>query len=410
MSSAPPPDASAALPQAPRALFLLVLVAITAIAPLATQIFFPALPAIQADFGIKAGLAQLTVSTSMVAIAVATLAYGPISDRFGRRPVMVVGLVIFLAGSVMSLFAETIGELIAGRIIQAAGGTCGIVLSRAIIRDVCAEEKVAKVLAYTTVAMVVAPMVAPALGGLLTDYFGWRSTFVFVGAVGLVVLAGVGLHLDETVSAPPTHPGLSGMIRGFGPLLRSARFNGYTLQSAFQLSVFFVFASAAPYVMVNILGRPAAEYGLYFMIVPLGYIAGNFIAARISESVGIERMVVTGGIISLLGTVAGAILVFSGQWAPWAIFGPGMVFAFGGGLLIPNSQAGALSVHPRSAGTASGLSGFVQMGLAALFTQLVGLLQGETPYPMVVLMVIASALGLVSVMIGLRRGDRGDRR
>jgi len=410
MSSAPPPGAGAARPLAPSAVFLLVLVAITAIGPLATQIFFPALPAIQAEFGIDAGLAQLTVSLSMAAIAAATLAYGPISDRFGRRPVMVVGLLIFVAGSLMSLLADDIGVLVAGRIVQAAGGTCGIVLSRAIIRDVYAEEKVAKVLAYTTVAMVVAPMVAPALGGLLTDFLGWRSTFVFVGVAGLVVLAGVGLHLDETASAPPTHPGFGGMIEGFGLLLRSPRFNAFTFQSAFQLAVFFVFASAAPYVMVNILGRPAAEYGLYFMIVPLGFIAGNFVAARISESVGIERMVVVGGVISLLGTGAGAALVFSGHWAPWAIFGPGMVFAFGGGLLMPNSQAGALSIHPRSAGTASGLSGFLQMGLAALFTQLVGQLQGETPYPMVVLMVAASALGLLSVVIGLRYDKDRDRR
>jgi DHA1 family bicyclomycin/chloramphenicol resistance-like MFS transporter len=410
MSSAPSPDAGAARPQAPSALFLLVLVAITAIGPMATQIFFPALPAIQAEFGIEAALAQLTVSLSMAAIAVATLAYGPLSDHFGRRPVMVAGLVIFIAGSVMSLFADDIGVLITARIIQAAGGTCGIVLSRAIIRDVYAEEKVAKVLAYTTVAMVVAPMVAPALGGLLTDYLGWRSTFVFIAAAGLLVLVGVGLHLDETVSAPPTHPGLSGMIQGFGLLLRSPRFNGFTFQSAFQLSVFFIFASAAPYVMVNILGRPAAEYGLYFMIVPLGFIAGNFVAARASEAVGLERMSMIGSIISVVGTAVGAALVFSGQWAPWAIFGPGMIFAFGGGLLMPNSQAGALSVHPRSAGTASGLSGFLQMGLAAVFAQLAGQLQDDTPYPMAMLMVAAAVFGLISLAIGLRLDSGRDRR
>jgi DHA1 family bicyclomycin/chloramphenicol resistance-like MFS transporter len=332
-------------------------------------------------------LAQLTVSLSMAAIAVATLAYGPLSDHFGRRPVMVAGLVIFIAGSVMSLFADDIGVLITARIIQAAGGTCGIVLSRAIIRDVYAEEKVAKVLAYTTVAMVVAPMVAPALGGLLTDYLGWRSTFVFIAAAGLLV-----------------------MIQGFGLLLRSPRFNGFTFQSAFQLSVFFIFASAAPYVMVNILGRPAAEYGLYFMIVPLGFIAGNFVAARASEAVGLERMSMIGSAISVVGTAVGAALVFSGQWAPWAIFGPGMIFAFGGGLLMPNSQAGALSVHPRSAGTASGLSGFLQMGLAAVFAQLAGQLQDDTPYPMAMLMVAAAVFGLISLAIGLRLDSGRDRR
>ena len=406
MSASPPPGAAAAGPQAPTAIFLLTLVTVTAVGPLATQIFLPALPAIQAEFTIDAGLAQLTVSLSMAAIALATLAYGPISDRFGRRPAMMVGLVIFFIGNLMCIFADSIDLLIAGRIVQAAGGTCGIVLSRAIIRDVYAEEKVAKVLAYLTVAMVVAPMVAPALGGLLTDTVGWRSTFVFTGLVGVAVLVGVGFHLAETNSAPPTHRGLGGMIQGIGQLLRSARFNGFAFQSAFQLAIFFTFASAAPYVMVNILGRPVTEYGLYFMVVPLGFIAGNFIAARISESVGVERMVMIGGIISLLGTLAGAALVFSGYWAPWAIFGPGVVFAFGGGLLMPNSQAGALSVHPRSAGTASGLSGFLQMGMAAIFTQLVGMFQGETPYPMVVLMVVAAALGLLSVILANFFGAR----
>lgn len=386
----------------PSPLFLIVLVAVTAIGPLSMQIFLPALPAIQTDYGVAPGTAQLSVSLSMIAIALATLAYGPLSDQFGRRPVLIAGMIFFLIGSVVCAMAPSIWLLIAGRIVQAAGGTCGMVLARAIVRDVYAEEKVASVLAYLTVAMVVAPMVAPAMGGVLTDTFGWRSNFTAGGLIGLAVLAAVLMRLAETRGAPPTHSGMRGLLDGGAILLRERRFNAFALQGAFSLSLFFTFASAAPYVMVNILNRPATEYGAYFILISLGFMAGNFVAGRLGLRISNDHMVIAGSTVSLSATVVIAALIFSGIWTPWAIFGPTIAVAFGSGLAMPNSQAAVLGVRPHSAGTASGLSGFAQMAMAAMFSQAVGLLQGETPYPMASLMLAAALASFAAAMVAAR--------
>jgi DHA1 family bicyclomycin/chloramphenicol resistance-like MFS transporter len=388
----------------PSASFLALLVLVTALGPLSMQIFLPALPAIQADFGVSTGTAQLTLSLSMVSIAVSTLAYGPLSDRFGRRPVMLAGISVFLLGSAICVVAGHVAVLIVGRVIQAAGGSCGMVLSRAIVRDVYASDKVARMLAYMMVAMVVAPMVAPAIGGVLTDYISWRANFAFVGLVGLLVLAGVARRLTETHSAPPTHVGVAGMIQGMRLLLRSRRFNGFAFQGAFLLSVFFTFSSSAPYFMINVLGRPTWEYGLDFIFIAFAFMVGNFVAARVSARFGNERMVIAGSVTALAGTLVGASIIFSGYWTPWSIFGPGVVVAFGSGLSMPNGQAGALSVRPQSAGTASGLSGFLQMAISAVFAQSVGSLMGDTPYPMVLLMMLAATLAMAAIVLGLTRG------
>ncbi len=398
-----PPDAAASLrPRSPGAVFLAILVAATALSPMAIQIFLPALPAIQAEFAVSAGTAQLTLSLSMIAIALATLGYGPLSDRFGRRPVMLAGITIFLAGSLMCTLATSVSVLIIGRIVQAAGGTCGIVLSRAIVRDVFPEDQVARVIAYITVAMVVAPMLAPTVGGVLTELIGWRANFGFVGLIGVAVLVGVWLRLSETNEYLGAQSAGSPMADGFAVLLRSPLFNGYALQSAFQLAIFFTYASAAPYFMINVLGRPVAEYGLYFILVSLGFMAGNVTAGRLSATLGIPRMVVAGTALSLLGTLVAGTLAVAGIWTPMAIFGPGVLIAFGGGVAMPNSQAGALGINPRFAGTAAGLSGFLQMLIAAAFAQSVGLMHDDTPYPMVALMLVASLFSLLSVAIGLR--------
>jgi len=392
----------------PRFAFLAVLVGITAIGPLSMQIFLPALPAIQSYYGVDPAAAQLTLSLSMAAIAVATLAYGPISDRFGRRPVLFAGLILFLVGSAACAVAPTILWLIVGRVVQAAGATCGMVLARAIVRDVYAAEKVPSVLAYLTMAMVVAPMMAPVAGGILTDAFGWQSNFVAVGLIGIVILWAVCNRLEETNTTTPTHRGLAGMIEGSRLLLRSPRFNGFAFQGAFALSVFFVFASAAPYVMVDVLGRPASEYGFYFVLVSLGFMAGNFAAGKISGTVGSDRMVIAGSLLSLAGAIVGFVLIAIGVWTPWALFGPATLVSFGSGLSLPNAQAGALGVRPKSAGTASGLSGFLQMTIAAVFAQIVGVLQNDTPYPMVILMVIAASLSVVALLVGLARDPRSE--
>ncbi len=383
--------------------FLVVLVAITALGPLAMQIFLPSLPAIQLDLGVSAGLAQLVFSLSMGAIAISMLVYGPLSDRFGRRPVLMVGLGLFLIGSLVATLAPNIAWLIVGRTLQAIGGAGAMALTRTIVRDMYGREKSASMIAYITMAMVVAPMVAPAIGGYLNDIIGWRANFAFVGLVAIVVTALAATQLQETHHQRSAVPSIASMASSFVGLLRIPAFRGFTFQSTFAIATFFAFAAGAPYVVIVVMEQPASVYGLFFIMISLGFMSGNFVAARISERVGVERMVMLGCWLALLGTVIILVSLLVVGWTPWALFGPGMVLAFGNGLSMPNSMAGAISVDPANAGAASGLMGFLQMLTAALFAQLAGMWQNGTPFPLAGFMVAAAVLSLLSFVWSRRR-------
>jgi len=227
-------------------LFLLILVAVTAVQPLAMQMFVPSLPAIAADFGVPAGVAQLAFSLSILSMAATTLVYGPVSDRLGRRPVVLAGFALFLLGSLVCALAPTVEILIAGRVLQAVGGAVGMVLSRAIVRDIYDRDGAARAIAYITMAMVSAPMVAPVIGGVLTDWLGWRWIFWTAGLAGVVVALIVYRFLTETLTVKPRPVSPAAMLRDCVRLLAIPVFSGYTFQAAFSMSVFFAFMAGAP--------------------------------------------------------------------------------------------------------------------------------------------------------------------
>lgn len=382
-----------------------ILIVTTAIGPFALQIFLPALPIIQQDFAVSAGVTQLVFSLSTFAIAVATLFYGPLSDSVGRRPAMLLGLAIFAVGSLICAMAPTIMWLIAGRIIQAAGGCAGMVLSRAIIRDIYDRDQSATAIAYVTMAMVAAPMMAPALGGILTDLANWRLVFWLGIAVGGLVLLATYSQLPET---HPTETDVSkpraSTVASFAMLLRSKLFLAYALQAAFSMSVFFAFLGAAPYVMLNLFGMSAGEYGLCFMTVSGAFMLGNFLAARTTRIFGIDRMIVFGSIGTLFGTIGSLALVSGGLFGPWGVLGPMIITAFCQGAAVPNAQAAVVGVHPEVAGTASGLGGFIQMTVAAAMAQIIGSIQTGSALPMTLGMAAAALLSLIFALIAQRLG------
>ncbi len=367
---------------------------------MAMQVFLPALPAIQEAFTVSAGRAQLVLSASLAAIAFSTLGYGPASDRFGRRPVMVVGLAIFLAGSIICTLAPSIDILIVGRIVQAVGGAAGMVLSRAIIRDLYDRETAAKMLAYMVTALVVAPMVSPLIGGVLNDVTGWRSIFAFTGIAGLAALALAYPRVPETLAQPIRGQSVGGMLLNFVALLRVRAYLAYAGQLSFGLGMFMAFIGAAPFVVVQVFDRPPTELGLLLFIITGGFMAGTFVTARVAGRIGVDRMIVFGSVLSVgFGVVMVAlVLVLAGQWTVWAIFLPGTGMAFANGLIMPNAQAAAVSVNPRIAGSASGLMSFLQMTTGAVFAQAAGIVQDGTPVPMAVLVTGASILGLASIL------------
>lgn len=379
--------------------FIFLLIAITASGPFSMQIFLPALPAITGYFAVTPGAAQLTLSLSMAAIALATLTYGPLADRFGRRPILLGGLAMFLAGSVVSAVAPTLDMLVLGRILQGAGGAAGMVIARAMVRDVYGAENSAKVLSYVTMAMVLAPMVAPALGGWLTETSSWRANFFVIVGLIAALTAVVAVSLGETRPAGAQAQGPGAMLRSFGTLVTHPGFCGHALQAAFSLAIFFAFISAAPYLMKSVMGRSATEYGLWFMSVSGAFVAGSFTSARLTARVGLDRMIAI-GLLSALATIliAGALLALL-PLSPLLLFGPAVPIAFAQGLVIPNAQAGALNARPEMAGSASGLTGFLQMGIAAGAAQAVGSLEDGTPYPMIGFMLLLSLAASSSILL-----------
>lgn len=370
------------------------LVLVTAAGPVSMQMFLPALPALRADLGADPAVAQLTVSLALFIFGAAMLAWGPLSDRFGRRPPLIAGVLVYTVGNMVCATAPTIEVLIAGRALNALGGAAGMVLTRAMVRDVEAPERVASTISLLTVGQIVPPMLAPAVGGLVTDAFGWRMNFVVLLLVNVVSTLFV-LRLPETHTGRGAVTGLAALGGSFLRLLRIRRFNGFAGFGAATISTYFAFIAGAPLVAVGTLGLSPSEYGVLFIVISLSFMGGNLVSARLSTALGVDRMVVGGGLVTLLGAAAGLALAATGVWTVPALFGPAMVIAFGNGLSLNNAQAGAMAVDARFAGAAVGLTGFLQMTAGAAMTQVVGLTDDGSPLPMTAAMTGAGVLALL---------------
>jgi DHA1 family bicyclomycin/chloramphenicol resistance-like MFS transporter len=380
------------LSRSPRFIALLVLV--TVLGPLAMQMFLPALPAIQKDFATTAGTAQLTLTLAMVAIGVATLVFGPVSDRFGRKPVLLAGIVFYIGGSIVVALAETIPLLLAGRVVQAGGASAGIVLARAMARDVYGFAQSIRIVSYLTMAMVVAPTLSPAIGGLITDSFGWRAIFWIMCVVGALALLGVGLGLTET--NPARAPGgWRGLVEGSRRLIVSRRYLGYALVSASSFCVFFAFLAAAPYLMAEVLQRPARDYGFWFMPVAGIFIVGTYLSTRFLDRYGADRLI-RFGVFATLAVVAAALpFYYLLPLSPALLFLPAVGFSLVQGFVIPNCQASAINVEPRYAGAGSGLVGFIGMAASAAVAQSVAEIADGTVWPMVYFTIGAAVVGVL---------------
>jgi len=375
---------------------ILLLAAASALGPVAMQIMLPAIPIVREQFVVSTGAAQLTLRLSMLSIAIATLIYGPLSDRFGRRPVMLAGICITVFGSLLCIFAGSIEWLILGRIVQAAGGAVGLVLARAIVRDVYPADEAAGIIATLVMVMVVMPMLSPMVGGEMLVRFDWHSIFYLVAVISMVMLVAMFRYLPETLHHKVNFTGVGSMLKGFSILLASPTFSAYAFNVAFVSVVFFSFISAAPEIMVSVFNRPPNEYGYYFIMIPLAFMIGNYLARGMSKKWGIHRMIRLGSRLSILGIGIAIVLQVAGLHHPFALFTPIALTTFGNGISLPNAQAGAINEFPDMAGSASGLTGFLQMGLSAVAAQLVALIFNGTVYPMLLMMLAAALISLWS--------------
>ena len=372
----------------------MLLAAASALGPAGMQILLPAVPVIKETFEVSNDIAQLTLSLSMLAIACGTLVYGPLSDKYGRRPIMFVGIAITIIGSIFCWLADSITWLIVGRFIQAFGGAVGLVLARAIVRDVYGAEEAARVIATLVMVMVVVPMLSPALGGELLDRFGWESAFVVVAIASVIIFVFLIPGLPETLNEPVPFEGIGSMLKTFLSLFESRAFCGYAFCVTFVSVVFFSFISAAPEIMVSVLNRPPTEYGYYFIMIPAGFMAGNYVARHFGRKMSIDKMIRVGATATVIGISFAIALQLAGIHDPLALFAPVAIATFGNGITLPNAQAAAINEFPQYAGSASGLTGFLQMSVSAIAAQLVALIFNGTVYPLLLLMLAAAILSL----------------
>jgi DHA1 family bicyclomycin/chloramphenicol resistance-like MFS transporter len=370
---------------------LMLLVIMTGVAPISLYLLVPALPLLAVTFGRDISIAQMTVSLYMVGIACSQIIMGPLSDRFGRRPVLLAGLALMVGASIACIFAQSLPELIAARFLQALGGASGMVISRAIIRDLYPRERIGAMISLVIAVMMIAQMLSPLTGGLVETAFGWRAIFYVVTALALSTAIAIALALPETRREGTGARGFRGDV---GKLLSSRAFVGYMLCQVLASQIIFAFAGGGPYIVVTQMGRSSAEYGAWFATTAFAYLIGNVFCVRFAPRHSLERLIWLGLGLQIAGSSLNFVWSLTGiNDVPSWLFGTQMIVMFANAFVMSNSAAGAISVRPEAAGTASGAMGFLQMGLGSLVSQLGAWLGGHfaTTLPLTTAIFVLSA-------------------
>jgi len=386
-----------------------LLTAVVGIGALSIDMFLPSLPAIARQFGSGEATVQLAITLFLLTYAAAQLVFGPLSDRFGRRPALLGGLALYLLGSGLCFLSPNVEVLVAARMIQGVGAGSGPVVGRAIVRDVYPRERAAHVFALMGIAQAVTPILAPILGGYLQGAFGWHSVFGVLAAFALVFLAGCWLLVRETAPAPDPaalHPArLATNVRG---LLANPAYVGYLLVATAIFSGQFAFISGSAFVLIGLLRVSPEAYGLAFGLVACGIMAGSFLASRYTACLGIGRMLLLG---TALAAAAGATMAVLAVLVPAApalaatagLIGPMLVYAVALGVVLPNALAGAIGPFPRMAGLASAVIGCLMMTGSAGYSIAVSAFYDGTARPMTGAIAVAGAASLAACAALLRR-------
>jgi DHA1 family bicyclomycin/chloramphenicol resistance-like MFS transporter len=409
-----PDPASSTAQRTPRRL-LALLVAMTGVSSLSLNILVPAIPGLMAKFATDAASVQLTVSLYLLGLAPAQLLFGPLSDRFGRRPVVLTGLALATLAGTAAIFAGTIAALIAARIVQSLGASTGQTIGRAIIRDLYERERAASMIGLITSVMVIMPMAAPLIGGVLDTLFGWEAIFVFAAGLSLMIFLWTALILPETRRLPGGSAAPIRLGADVAFLATSPRFFGYALCAGLGSGPFFSFLGGAPYVVVGMLGHSSAEYGLWFFLPAFGFMSGNFLVSRLATRTGIDTLIWWGIALTVVGCLINAAVYIAFPGAEMiTIFLPQLIIGAGNGLLLPTAVAGAVSIRPQVSGTASGMTGFIQMLICAAAAQLGGYVVAESvdAMPLIWLMLLFGIATAAAVfgLVRKRTTDAGARR
>ena len=374
----------------------LLLSLLTALGPLTMDMYLPSLPAIGQALDASTAAVQLTISSYLLGFAVGQILYGPLSDRVGRRPVILAALVIYVAATVVCAVAQTIGILIAVRFVQALGGAGCIVLARAAVRDLYSGERAGRELSLMGSITAFALIVALAIGGLLQDAFGWRASFYLLVVFALVAGATAARFLPETLRQRASGPFSFGAM---GALYRSVLVHrGFLANLGILVAAFvglFAWISGAPFVMQGLYAMTPVAFGAAYAVGAAGYMVGAYVAARVVMRLGLDRTVGMGAVIMAAGGLAMAASVALGLSSVAWLVGTMTIYLAGMGLVLPQTQAGALTPFADSAGTASSLLGFAQQSSAAIAAAAIGHFLGYSAWPVAGTIGVAGVVGLV---------------
>lgn len=376
--------------------FLILLVVLSMLGPLTLNILVPSLPGMVKSLNATKESVQLTLSLYLLGIAVSQLVLGPMADRFGRRPVLLGALALYIITSLAAFAAPNVEFLILARILQSFGAAAGLTLGRTMIRDLYERDHAASMIGYVTMAMVVAPMLAPSIGAFIDTHLSWRAILLFCAAMGAISLIIATPTLPETRPASLIAATSREVVERSLHLLRLGRFMAYWGTSTFCSGMFFAFLGAAPYLMIDVMGYDKNIYGLWFASLSIAYMIGNFMSGRLAQRLGVDQLIAWGNWLGMIGAIIMLLFAASGILSPLSLFLPTMITSLSNGLVLPNSIAAAIGVDAKAAGAASGLMGFGQMGVGAAATFLGAYFVSASPMPLALMMAGFALLSLLS--------------
>ena len=371
------------------------LVIISGLGALAMNLFLPSLPAISLYFNEDKAVVQLTISLYLFAVAFLQLFLGPFSDFFGRRPVVLFGISVFIIGTLVCIYAPNVETLLLGRALQAFSAA-GQVIGRAAIRDMVSSGKAASMIGYVTMGMTLAPMVGPVVGGYLGELYGWQAPFWLLLSVGVLVFVITFADMGETRKVAA--PNLTSQFLTYPILFRSRRFWGYSLTAMLCSGAFFSLLGGGPYVATEFFKLTPGQFGLFFMFISVGYMTGNFLSGKFAQNVGIGRMMIYGNFVLTAGIITAIIANMLFPANPLSFFLPLTCVGLGNGITLPSAHAGIVSTRPEIAGAASGLGGFLGLMGGGSLSMLAGIVlgPGSNPIPLLMLMLVTSLLAICS--------------
>ncbi|MGR3660796.1 MAG: multidrug effflux MFS transporter [Paracoccaceae bacterium] len=384
---------------------IVTLILITGMSAMVMNMFLPSLPAMTEYFDTEFHIMQLSVALFLAVNGVLQLVVGPISDRYGRRPVLLVGFGLFLIATIGCIYAPTIEVFLAFRMGQASV-VVAMVLSRAVVRDMVPQEKAASMIGYVTMGMAIVPMISPALGGWLAERYGWQSVFWALFVAGAIVMGLIWANLGETNTSRSTS--FRKQFSEYPELLLSRRFWGYCLASAFASGAFFAYLGGAPFIGTHYYNMSPTLLGFFFGSPAVGYMLGNFLSGKYSIRMGANWMILAGSIITAVGVSISIVLFLMGYDNMYTFFCFIVFVGLGNGMVLPNAASGLLSVRPHLAGTASGLGGSIMIGGGAALSAYAGTITTPQsgPMPLLIIMVVVSILAIVAILYVMDREKR----